>query len=61
MVWPFIIHKIMERATWVFATKTAELNIFILRTLSELTFLYQIIYSAALAAIAICRTTRATI
>jgi len=61
MVWPFIIHKILEFSTWVFATKTAELNIFILRTLSKLTVLYRVIYTAALTTIAVWRTTRTAI
>jgi hypothetical protein len=61
MVWPFIIHKIIDFFAGVFAAKTAEINIFILRTLSELTVFYRIIYTAALAAIATCRTTRTAI
>ena len=61
MVWPFIVHKYIEFFAGVFATKTAEINIFSLRTLSKLTILYRIIYSAALTAIAVCRTTRTAI
>ena len=61
MVWPFIVHKFIELFAGVFATKTAELNIFILRTLSKLTVLYRVIYTAALTTIAVWRTTRTAI
>ncbi len=60
-MWPFIIHEIMQFFTWVFATKAAEFNILILRTLSEITFFYRIIYTVTLTTIAVCCTTRAAI
>jgi hypothetical protein len=61
MMRPFIIHKIIQSFTWISVTKTAGLNIFTLRALSELTASYRIIYPAALTAIAVRRTTRAAI